>query len=193
MLLVTYACIFGGPAGGGATSRSFGRLKVQRVKDLVKESYRKKKQGNDLEDDQQKAESSPSHVPVVSYDGSDPFDEQEVVNVQKDGSKAFRSVIKSTGQVVSFSEFSATSSKGWGNVETINSYRSKVDGVPKKGQKLKANSDFFSRKSFKELGCSDYIIESLRTLQFVRPSHIQVCQISAKFFNPSSPTCHVHF
>ncbi|KAK4420876.1 DEAD-box ATP-dependent RNA helicase 50 [Sesamum alatum] len=158
-------------AGGGATSRSFGRLKVQRVKNLVKESYRKKKQGNDLEDDEQKAESSPSHVAVVSYDGSDLLDDQEVVNVQKDTSKAFRSVSKSTGKA--FSDFSATSSKRWGNVEPIHSYRSKMDGVPKKGQKLKANSDFFSRKSFKELGCSDYIIESLRSLQYVRPSHIQ--------------------
>ncbi|KAL2252182.1 UNVERIFIED_CONTAM: DEAD-box ATP-dependent RNA helicase 50 [Sesamum indicum] len=160
-------------AGGGATSRSFGRLKVQRVKNLVKESYRKKKQGNDLEDEEQKAETSPSHVEVVSYDGSDLLDEQEVVNVQKDTSKAFRSSSKSTGQVSSFLDFSATSSKGWRNVEQIHSYRPKVDGIPKKGQKLKANSDFFSRKSFKELGCSDYIIESLRSLQYVRPSHIQ--------------------
>ncbi|KAL0328135.1 UNVERIFIED_CONTAM: DEAD-box ATP-dependent RNA helicase 50 [Sesamum calycinum] len=160
-------------AGGGATSRSFGRLKVQRVKNLVKESYRKKKQGNDLEDDQQKAETSPSHVEVVSYDESDLLDEQEVVNVQKDTSKAFRSVSKSTRQVFSFSDFSATSSKGWRNGETVHSYRPKVDGIPKKGQKLKANSDFFSRKSFKELGYSDYIIESLRSLQYVCPSHIQ--------------------
>ncbi|KAL0311571.1 UNVERIFIED_CONTAM: DEAD-box ATP-dependent RNA helicase 50 [Sesamum angustifolium] len=160
-------------AGGGATSRSFGRLKVQRVKNLVKESYRKKKQGNDLEDDQQKAEISPSHVEVVSYDESDLLDEQEVVNVQKDTSKAFRSVSKSTRQVFSFSDFSATSSKGWRNGEPVHSYRPKVDGIPKKGQKLKANSDFFSRKSFKELGYSDYIIESLRSLQYVRPSHIQ--------------------
>ncbi|KAL0406088.1 UNVERIFIED_CONTAM: DEAD-box ATP-dependent RNA helicase 50 [Sesamum latifolium] len=158
---------------GGATSRSFGRLKVQRVKNLVKESYRKKKQANDLEDDQQKAETSPSHAEVVSYDGSDLLDEQEVVNVQKDTSKASRSVSKSTRQVVSFSDFSATSSKRWRSVEPIHSYRPKVDGIPKKGQKLKANSDFFSRKSFKELGCSDYIIESLRSLQYVRPSHIQ--------------------
>ncbi|KAL0301523.1 UNVERIFIED_CONTAM: DEAD-box ATP-dependent RNA helicase 50 [Sesamum radiatum] len=164
---------FGDPAGGGATSRSFGRLKVQRVKNLVKESYRKKKQGNDLEDDQQKAETSPSHEEVVSYDESDLLDEQEVVNVQKDTSKAFRSVSKSTRQVFSFSDFSATSSKGWRNGEPVHSYRPKVDGIPKKGQTLKANSDFFSRKSFKELGCSDYIIESLRSLQYVRPSHIQ--------------------
>ncbi|KAI3465719.1 hypothetical protein Pfo_022382 [Paulownia fortunei] len=160
-------------AGGGATSRSFGRLKVQRVKDLVKESYRKKKQGNDLEDDQQKDESSPSRMPVVSYDESDQLDEQKVINVQKDTSKTFRSEIKSTGRVVSSSEFSAASSKGWGNVEPINIYRSKADNVSKKGQTLKANTDFFSRKSFKELGCSDYIIESLRSLQYVRPSHIQ--------------------
>ncbi|KAL0320247.1 UNVERIFIED_CONTAM: DEAD-box ATP-dependent RNA helicase 50 [Sesamum radiatum] len=91
--------------------------------------------------------------------------------------KSLHSVSKSTRQVVSFSDFSATSSKRWRNVEPIDSYRPKVDGIQKKGQKLKANSDFFSRKSFKELGCSDYIIESLRSLQYVRPSHIQVLSI----------------
>ncbi|KAK6142330.1 hypothetical protein DH2020_022678 [Rehmannia glutinosa] len=164
---------FGGPAGGGATNRSFGRLKVQRVKDLVKESYRKKKQSNDLEDDQLKGETSQSRVPVISYDKSDLLDEQKGINVQKDTTKDVRSYIKSPRRADSSSEFSAASSKGWGSVRSVDSYRPKVDNVSKKGQALKAHNDFFSRKSFKELGCSDYIIESLRSLNYVRPSHIQ--------------------
>ncbi|KAG8364669.1 hypothetical protein BUALT_Bualt18G0022500 [Buddleja alternifolia] len=157
-------------ARGGGTSRSFGRLKVQRVNDIVKESYRKKKLGNDLEDDRQNEETSPSHLPVVSYDEFDALDEQ---SVRKDTSKAFRSNTKSARKVVSSSEFSAGASKGWGSVGSVDTYRPKVENISKKGQKIKANNDFFSRKSFKELGCSDNVIESLRNLQFVRPSHIQ--------------------
>lgn len=173
IMTYTYTHLFLCSAGTGTTSRSFQRLKVQRVKDLVKESYRRKKQSNELEDDQQKAESSPSRMPVLSLDESDVLDEKKVIDVQKHNSKALRSGIKSSGRSFS-SEFSAPSSKKWGNVDPVDSYRSKVDNVSKRGQKLKANSDFFSRKSFKELGCNDYIIDSLRSLQYIRPSHIQV-------------------
>jgi ATP-dependent RNA helicase DDX18/HAS1 len=35
-------------------------------------------------------------------------------------------------------------------------------------------NDFFSRKSFRDLGCTDFMIESLKGQVFVRPSHIQV-------------------
>ncbi|KAH6795471.1 hypothetical protein C2S51_036457 [Perilla frutescens var. frutescens] len=156
--------------GVGSPSRSFGRLKVQRVKELVKESYRKKKQGSGFEDYQQKAESSPSRTPDESYDDFDLLDEQESLDDQKDTSEAFRSSVKSAGPP---SEFSATSSKRWGNVEQADGYGYKAYDVSKKGLKIKANNDFFSRKSFKELGCSDYIVESLRKLQYVHPSHIQ--------------------
>lgn len=37
-------------------------------------------------------------------------------------------------------------------------------------------ADFFSRKSFRDVGCSEFMIECLRKLNFQRPSHIQVCQ-----------------
>ncbi|GMN42287.1 hypothetical protein TIFTF001_011497 [Ficus carica] len=34
-------------------------------------------------------------------------------------------------------------------------------------------ADFFSRKSFRDVGCSEFMIECLRKLKFQRPSHIQ--------------------
>ncbi|XP_024022095.1 DEAD-box ATP-dependent RNA helicase 50, partial [Morus notabilis] len=34
-------------------------------------------------------------------------------------------------------------------------------------------ADFFSRKSFRDVGCSDFMIECLRKLNFQRPSNIQ--------------------
>ncbi|KAL6561496.1 hypothetical protein OROMI_017097 [Orobanche minor] len=142
-------------AGGGETKRNFGRLKVQRVQNLVKESYRTIKQSNDLQDDQLEEETSPSRVSVVSYDE---LDEQKDINACKDTKRSVRPHIKSHLEAVSSSESSAAPPKGWGNVRPVASYRPKADSVSKRGQMLKADSDFFSIKSFTELGCTDYII-----------------------------------
>ncbi|KAL3848881.1 hypothetical protein ACJIZ3_010763 [Penstemon smallii] len=160
-------------ARGGGTSRSFGRLKVRRVRDIVNESYRKKKQGNDLEDDEEKPEFKTSVLPVESHDEFDMLHDRKDLSVKKDTPKAVRGNTHSAGRVVSSSRVSAGSSKGWHNVEPTNSYRPKTNDISRKGQDVKADGDFFSRKSFKEVGCSDYITESLRKLQYLRPSHIQ--------------------
>ncbi|RDX73651.1 DEAD-box ATP-dependent RNA helicase 50, partial [Mucuna pruriens] len=49
------------------------------------------------------------------------------------------------------------------------------DLIPNFPSESKATIDtnFFSVKSFKEIGCSDYIIQSLQKLLFTRPSHVQ--------------------
>ncbi|XP_073124167.1 DEAD-box ATP-dependent RNA helicase 50 [Henckelia pumila] len=155
------------------TKRSFGKLKVQRIRDLVKESHRKKKLDNELEDDQQKAESTVSRVPSEE---SNLLDEQSYIStggIKGDTSKASSSNFQSARRDVSSSKVLMTSSKGWHNVEAANIYRSKVYGISKKEQNLKPSNEFFSRMSFKELGYSENIIESLKNLQYVRPSHIQ--------------------
>ncbi|KAL6538282.1 hypothetical protein OROGR_012270 [Orobanche gracilis] len=156
--------------GGRETKRNFGRLKVQRLQNLVKESYRRIKQSNDIEDDRLEEETSPSRVSVVSYDE---LDEQKDINACKDTTRSVRPHIKSHLKASPPSESSAAPPKGWGNVRPVASYRPKAESVSKRGQMLKADSDFFSIKSFNELGCTDYIIESLRSLQYTRPSHIQ--------------------
>ncbi|XP_022867271.1 DEAD-box ATP-dependent RNA helicase 50 [Olea europaea var. sylvestris] len=153
-------------------SRSFKRLKAQRVRYLVRESHKKKKQDSNLEHDEQKAKITPQDFPTVSHDEPNSLDEQVVGCVQKDASKKIHSRVRSARQNV-LSIASAVSSKGWGNVEPSDSYGYKVDDISKKLKKLNIRSDFFSRKSFEELGCSDYIIESLGNQNYIRPSHIQ--------------------
>ncbi|KZV19936.1 DEAD-box ATP-dependent RNA helicase 50 [Dorcoceras hygrometricum] len=163
-------------ANEGVANRSFGRLKVQRVRDLVKESHRKKKLNDEMEGDQQKAESTPSHVPLVLSEESTLLDEQSYSrtrDIKRDTSKASGSNFRSARRDASSSKGPMTSSKGWHNVEPAHSYRSKVYGNSKKEQRLKTSYEFFSRTSFKELGYSDSIIESLKNLQYLRPSHIQ--------------------
>lgn len=147
---------------------------MQKVNDLVKESYRKKKQDSSSFDEyQQKGENSRSRTSDKSYNDNDFLDEEEFMDDRKDTTEAFRSRAKSVRRAVSSSD-----SKKWGGVEGVDSYsryrRDDID-LSKKGLKLKASNDFFSRKSFDELGCSDYIVESLRKMQYIRPAHIQVC------------------
>lgn len=115
----------------------------------------------------------------MSHDEPNSLDEQVVSCVKKDASKKIHSRVRSARQNV-LSIASAASSKGWGNVEPSDSYGYKVDDISKKLKKLNIKSDFFSRKSFEELGCSDYIIESLGNQNYIRPSHIQVNQLNIR-------------
>ncbi|CAA0808812.1 DEAD-box ATP-dependent RNA helicase 50 [Striga hermonthica] len=158
---------FGGPAGGGATKRSFTRLKLKKVQNIVKESYRKITQSNDLEDNHLEAETS------TSNDEPDELDEQMNTNVQNDSTEYVYPYVKSHRQAAYSAVSSAPSSSRWGNVRPDESYRPNATNASKKGKMLKSNNDFFSRKLFKELGCNNYIIEALKSLQYERPSHIQ--------------------
>lgn len=47
---------------------------------------------------------------------------------------------------------------------------------PRQHKKINKNEDdsFFSRRSFIESGSSDYMVHALQSLQFIRPSNIQV-------------------
>ncbi|XP_044500005.1 DEAD-box ATP-dependent RNA helicase 50 isoform X2 [Mangifera indica] len=63
--------------------------------------------------------------------------------------------------------------RGWGNGGSIHNFKSESKDLPKQRRKFSTDTDFFSRKSFKELGCADYMIESLKRQNFLRPSRIQ--------------------
>ncbi|KAJ0091816.1 hypothetical protein Patl1_24698 [Pistacia atlantica] len=64
--------------------------------------------------------------------------------------------------------------RGWGNGGSIHNLKSESKGLPKQRHKFSTDTEFFSRKSFKELGCTDYMIESLKRQHFLRPSRIQL-------------------
>ncbi|KAL2346029.1 hypothetical protein Fmac_000029 [Flemingia macrophylla] len=48
------------------------------------------------------------------------------------------------------------------------------------------DTNFFSLKSFKQIGCTDYILQSLQKLSFTRPSHVQAIAFAPVF---SGKTC----
>ena len=150
--------------GDGTSSRNFGRLKVQRVRDIAKESYRKK---IEFEEDDN-IETKPTSLPAESYNSNEP----DLSDVRKFTQKYVRERSSTAGGASS--RFSAASSKRWGNVESADRYGPVQDDVSKKWSNVKGGGDFFSRKSFKELEYTDYVVEALRKLKYQRPSHIQV-------------------
>ncbi|KAF8392757.1 hypothetical protein HHK36_023106 [Tetracentron sinense] len=78
-----------------------------------------------------------------------------------------------TGPEVSVRRVATNSLRGWSNGEPIQNSRFDSTYPIKKQKKLSADGGFFSRKSFEDLGCSDFMIESLRGQLFIRPSLIQ--------------------
>ena len=71
---------------------------------------------------------------------------------------------------------SASNFRGWGRGGSTRNFKSEVPDLLKQRWNLSTDSGFFSKKSFRDLGCSEFMIESLRGLRFLRPSHIQVHQ-----------------
>lgn len=66
----------------------------------------------------------------------------------------------------------SVSRKGWGNGGSVRDSSEYPDLEQRR--RVSNDSGFFSRKSFKDVGCSEYMIECLRKQLFQRPSHIQV-------------------
>ncbi|KAI5351627.1 hypothetical protein L3X38_004518 [Prunus dulcis] len=86
--------------------------------------------------------------------------------------KPHRSETMVSRQKASVSRGSSANAKGWGNGGGSMYDLSELPDL-KQRRKFSTDSDFFSRKSFRDLGCSDYMIECLRRQLFQRPSHIQ--------------------
>lgn len=192
-------------------TRSFGRLKSQRVRDLFRRSERKKQESNDPDHKDQNIDDAPLQLSVSyfcilfglanwRFDIDSKFNKSQETGDMKQNimtrdpikypQKASRHEIKqfpvyqreetkyrvsdigSGGSDVS--RASSNSFRGWGNREPMNDYSSRTDDISPRRRNLSDKNSFFSRKSFKDLGCSEYMIDSLRGLNFIRPSHIQV-------------------
>lgn len=86
---------------------------------------------------------------------------------------------------------SATNFRGW-SAASVSENRNAhvVSRFKHQRKKMEADSGFFSRKSFGQLGCSDDMLEALRSLSFLQPSHIQVkqCLKSSSIFQSAQPS-----
>lgn len=152
---------------------SFRRLKAQKVKTLIKKSSR-----NCIEDAQVGAARN-----IMVANTIDANFRQEQDFKENLGYSALHKEVETTDSLDVYSrqqdgapylERSArtvTSFKGWGGATpNQNATASQLKNYRKKA----TGGGFFSRKSFKDAGCTDYMVETLRGLMFIRPSHIQV-------------------
>lgn len=80
------------------------------------------------------------------------------------------------GSQLSHSKPANSNLRRWGNSRSIRHHESDSTLQHLRFHKLSADNGFFSKKTFRELGCSEHVIESLKAQNFLRPSHIQVYQ-----------------
>lgn len=176
-------------SGGGTGIGNFGRLKAQKIKSLVTRSAQLKREGSNR--------SSTNRFDESSFDDSDEeesyFERRKPVsdsarhakqnsnsrNERTRGGHSLNSVLSQyKGDDLDSPGSEATSGpKGWGSITDVTygrqtrKQREPLDFPKRKGP---LDSGFFSRRSFKEIGCSDEILGALRNFDFPRPSHIQV-------------------
>ncbi|XP_021889516.1 DEAD-box ATP-dependent RNA helicase 50 isoform X2 [Carica papaya] len=77
------------------------------------------------------------------------------------------------GSQLSHSKPANSNLRRWGNSRSIRHHESDSTLQHLRFHKLSADNGFFSKKTFRELGCSEHVIESLKAQNFLRPSHIQ--------------------
>ncbi|XP_057964846.1 DEAD-box ATP-dependent RNA helicase 50 [Malania oleifera] len=173
-------------------AQNFGRLKAHRVKALVKKASSTKQVINQHDHHKQLVDdtsfcgsvSSPPDPAIIGGKNKDAMRHEGSVSIatktQETGeamqirpSQSHKPNIEVSAPDHSGSRVSVTPSKGWGNVEFVHGSKFKPPNLLKQQRLRSFSSDFFSQKTFKVLGCSDNMIESLREQLFLRPSHIQ--------------------
>lgn len=175
----------GGEKGGSAGVGSFGRLKAQKVQALARRSSAQlKREGtsssrptnarrsdyfNDSDDEDESGYGRRKFV-------ADPARRAKPSSNYRDertrSSPSLNSVLSQyKGEEDSGfpGEEATPGPKVWGKVADATAYRRED-----RRQKLPLDSGFFSRSSFKDIGCGDEILGALSSFGFPQPSHIQV-------------------
>ncbi|TMX04573.1 hypothetical protein EJD97_007432 [Solanum chilense] len=179
-------------ASNRGSTGNFGRLKFGRMRDLVRKSYTKNKERDVIEHNEHNVTNTSSQSSTSSYGELDQLKEKQKLSAralakiqQLESRKNSPKIIRMEDEgyngdfdaefgrlVDSRSKASASSLRGWGGGQSIH-HRSMGEEISRRRQNLDDRNNFFSRKSFHDMGCSDYMIEALRNQHFVRPSHIQ--------------------
>lgn len=180
------------------STASFSRLKAQRVRALVNKTSSTRKQVSKLDNQhsQSKRHSLGKNKTVNALKEKQRFSTADIKQItgtghHMDDSHAPVECGVSDNQIVPARHHKSDAQgdeagilvprasnaylRGWGNGGSNHNLKYESKYLPGKRHKFSTDTDFFSRKSFKELGCTDYMIESLKRQHFLRPSRIQVC------------------
>ncbi|KAJ1696035.1 hypothetical protein LUZ63_012733 [Rhynchospora breviuscula] len=187
---------------GGAGGAGFAKLKTQKVRSLIMSMKKKKKKK--VSQSQSQASQSPiqvhSHVKIrqpkttpmsmsTATSMSTPLSDDDDDDNDDDDDIASSPTFNANTTPLSTSSMRpspspSSSLRGWGAVSSsdYHSYSSESDH---KGARLPAkyftpgSAAFFSKKSFNNLGCTHDMLAALRSLSFLRPSHIQAMAFRA--------------
>ncbi|KAF8780267.1 hypothetical protein HU200_001943 [Digitaria exilis] len=167
---------------------NFGRLKAQKIKSLVTRSTQLKRETSDRPsakrydgfsfDDSGGEESYFERRKPVSDSARRATESSNSRNERTRGAHSLNSVLSEyrVDDLDSPDSEATSGPKGWGNIADVTygrqnrKPREPLNFPQRKGP---LDSGFFSRRSFKEIGCSDEIVGALRNFDFPRPSHIQ--------------------
>lgn len=139
-------------------SRSFERLRAHRVRDLGRVSSWEKDQ----------KDGNPSSEPIASEEET-VLAKQNKLNVTKDVPNVPGLEVQAVDSSISTSRDLSSSQRG----PTAEELGRISMNVSSKLRKSNTAGDFFSRKSFKDLGCTDYMLQFLSSQLLAYPSHIQ--------------------
>ncbi|RRT51422.1 hypothetical protein B296_00051115 [Ensete ventricosum] len=166
------------PAGGSL--RSFRRLKAQKVKSLIKKTSKNYMAHSQIGSVTVVGDSSSSDTNQIDSFGSgraqgdSPQDSDLKDNSAVNEETEVTDSLSREDDYASFLDRSVprnASFRGWRGAA---SDEAATAGRSKQHRKMAHDSGFFSRKSFKDVGCTDDMVGALRGLMFLRPSHIQV-------------------
>ncbi|XP_022773587.1 DEAD-box ATP-dependent RNA helicase 50-like isoform X2 [Durio zibethinus] len=162
----------------------FERLKAKRVKALGKRISRMKQEVS-ADDDELVAQSHDRGVSRV-FLSNEHRETCQVTEIEKHNEysdlsadsiqgldKPHESFLKNAEPESSFARGSAAHLRGWHDRGTIRKPKLKSPDLLKKHLTMPVRGDFFSQKTFRNLGCSEYMIKSLKEQLFLRPSCIQ--------------------
>ncbi|THU62622.1 hypothetical protein C4D60_Mb01t07040 [Musa balbisiana] len=166
------------PAGGSL--RSFGRLKAQKVKSLIKKTSKNYMDGSKIGSVTFVGDSPSSDTNRTDSFGcgraqglkDSDLKDNSAVNEETEATNSLRSNSREDDYAL-FLDRSVprnASFRGWGGAA---SNQAGTAVRSKQHKKMASDAGFFSRKSFKDVGCTDDMVGALRGLTVLRPSHIQ--------------------
>ncbi|OAY33313.2 hypothetical protein MANES_13G083900v8 [Manihot esculenta] len=144
------------------TPSTFRKLKAHKLKLLMKKTSQnfRETMATGMREDMKSSDAYAKHGELQILDNEIIQDESQISFRKRAGPKHSAPA-------------GSSDSRGWGNVGHVHSLKSKSTTPLQMQKKSSADNDFFSRESFKDLGCGDFMVESLKGQLFLRPSHIQ--------------------
>lgn len=161
------------PSTTRTMAASFGRLKAHKVKALVKRTSKTRQDSAADIHDRGVGRVSLSKATSGKFKVVDSPESSALSRTESSSElKIVDSDRETNEQATPVQKASSAPLRGWGGGPSIH-IREPAE-ITKGHARTRADTGFYSRRSFADLGCTGYMINSLRKQSFLRPSNIQV-------------------